>query len=89
MSDFHETAYNVIEGENFGTFCSSTRRWITKIKKYQQKHPKQVIIKTENKDGSIVAQIPSSWFKISPKRTMSDKNKESAKNRMTKIQNKA
>ena len=81
--DFKEVAYNHVEGETRGTICATQRKWITKIKRLAAKHPKQVIIKTVNHDGSVVAEIPCSWFKISPARVVSEKNKEKARDRMT------
>jgi DNA integrity scanning protein DisA with diadenylate cyclase activity len=82
--DFKEVAYNHIEGEKNGTICATQRKWITKIKREAAKHPKQVIIKTINHDGSVVAEIPHTWFKISPPRVMSEKNKEKMRERMSK-----
>lgn len=48
------------------TFCS--RSWINKIKKYAKSHPDAVTILKINVDGSICAQIPTAWLKISPPR---------------------
>ena len=90
MADLKEVAYNHIEGETRGTLCATQRKWITKIKKYAAKYPKQVVIKTLNSDGSIVAEIPVTWFKISPMKTMSEKHRKEAGDRLSKArENKA
>lgn len=83
--DFRETAFNMIAGEKTGTLCSSERKWGTKIKKLAQKFPNEVTIKRENSDGSFVAEIPTSWFKISPKKVVSEASREMARQRFAKI----
>ena len=80
--DFRETAFNSIAGEKTGTLCSSERKWGTKIKKLASKFPNEVKIKRENSDGSFVAEIPVSWFKISPKRFVSEETKNALRKRM-------
>lgn len=54
---------NVIEwldGQKTATVTLSSRRQITKVKKLAEKHPDQVQIDWENKDGSIVVHMPVS-----------------------------
>jgi len=88
MVDFKETAYNDLQGEDFGTFYSARKKWISKIKKYQKKYPNQVKIKHINKDGSLIAEIPQSWFKISPKKFVSEENRIKASKRLKKYREK-
>lgn len=58
--------------------------------KYAAKYPDEVKIIYTNKDGSIVCEIPSGWFKITPKikRAMTDEAKAEAKLRAAKMREK-
>ena len=82
MVNIKETAYNHLSDtgqiETHGTFCTSERKWIGRIKKYAESHPDDVKIRTENEDGSIVAIVPKTWFKLSPpvKMNLSDEYRE-------------
>jgi len=89
MADYKEIAFNNIEGEKAWTVSASQRKWITKIKKAAVKYPNQVVIKHTNKDGSLVAEFPDGWLKFSPKRVISEKNREASRKRMTEFQSKA
>ena len=84
IGDFNETAYNDIQGEKFGTFYSARDKWINKIKKYSEKYPNDVTITHVNKDGSLVAHIPQTWFKISPPKFVSEANKAKSSERLKK-----
>lgn len=68
------------------TFPGGTK-YATKIKKLAEDNPEDVKIRCVNKDGSIVATIPTSYIKISPKRKgreMTDEEKEAARVRLMK-----
>lgn len=67
-----------------GYFSSDERRWITRIHKLKEEHPDQVRIIKEPKDndGCIYAEIPAEWFKVAPKRRVSDEQREKMKIRM-------
>jgi hypothetical protein len=84
MTDLKEVAYHHVDGETKGTLCATQRKWITKMKKYATKYPKQVIVKRINPDGSMIVEIPISWFKISPRKEMSEKHKKEAIDRINK-----
>lgn len=75
MADFKEVAYDNLDCDPFGTLCATQRGWITKINKLKKKYPNEVIIKKENSDGSLIVQIPKSWFKITPTRKQSPEAK--------------
>ena len=62
----------------------SQGRFISKIKKLAKEHPEDCRIVLENSDGSVVAQIPTKWVKISPPRHVSDEQREKFVNRMRK-----
>lgn len=64
-----------------GYFSSDERRWITRIHKLKEAYPDQVRIIREPKDndGCIYAEIPASWFKVNPKRRVSDEQREKMK----------
>jgi hypothetical protein len=70
MTNFKEKAYDDLDCDDFGTFCATQKAWITRIYKLKKKYPDKVIIKRETKD-SVIAQIPKTWFKITPARKYS------------------
>jgi hypothetical protein len=74
--DYKESGYNQIQGDKNGTFSTSERKWISKIRKLKEKYPNEVIIRKENSDGSILVDFPACWFKITPKRVISDTRRE-------------
>ena len=82
MSNIKETSYNHLsdtgQPEPYGIFCSSERKWITKIEKYAESHPDEVVIRNKNEDGSVVAQVPKSWFKLSPPKKMNYSEEQKA-----------
>ena len=65
-----ETCYEHIDGNEYGTFCSSEKRWITKILNLKEKYPEEINIVHHPEDnyGVLLARIPKRWFKISPPR---------------------
>lgn len=72
---------NVIEWltrQDVATITLSQQKYITKIERMAKSHPNDVEITARNKDGSIVAHVPLSFIKISPKKKveMSDERKE-------------
>lgn len=76
-----ETATNYMYEDETFTMSSSESKWINKIKKYSEKYPNDVKITYINEDGSIMAEINKKWFKISPPRKVSDKQRELASQR--------
>ena len=69
-------------------FSSDERRFITKIRKLKEKFPEQVRIirEPEDNDGCIYAEIPFEWFKLSPKKVVSEEQKEKSRVRMKQMQ---
>ena len=80
-SDVRETTTNYINGDDTFTMFSSEAKWIRKIHSLAEAHPKEVHIKYENDDGSICAEIPKSYFKVSPPRKVSEEQKQAASER--------
>ncbi len=65
--DFNLAQENVIEwvrDSETATVTFTQRRYITKIKRLAEKYPDKVKITAENKDGSIVAHVPTRAIKI-------------------------
>lgn len=92
MTDFKETAIGYLDVDKHATFSSSERKWINKILKYAEDHPKEVHIKCYPEDnfGELVADIPKSWLKISPprKREMTEEQREAAAKRLANARSK-
>ena len=82
--DFRETSIEYISCESHATFFSSEAKWIRKIKSLQKGHPSDIQIINES-EGSIVAHIPKSWFKITPPRkmTLTEEQRAAAAERMS------
>lgn len=84
MEDIKETAWDHVSGEKFATICSSEKKYIKKINDLHDKYPKDVDIRVQNDDGSIVARLPVDWLRIKPKKqtSMTPEQKAAAKARL-------
>ena len=84
MDNLKENVLEFIRDEKTATVTFCQGRYITRIRELAEKKPDKCQIVTENKDGSIVAHIPTSWIKINPDREYTDEQmerlKESARN---------
>ena len=80
MADWKETAITHIAPDDTATFCSSENKWINRILKLHEQHPGAVKIKylPEDNHGVLYADIPASWFKISPPRQMNYTDEQKA-----------
>ncbi len=78
-----ETCFNYVDKDR-AFFSSDERRYINKVRNLQKKYPDKVRIirEPEDNDGCIYCELPVSWFKLYPKREMSDEQKELARVRM-------
>ena len=93
-SNIRETVYAHDAGDDVmpelkGMFIiDAGERWsINMVKRLKEKYPDKVIIKHENKDGSIHAYMPLKWMKITPKgegpkREYSEEEKQALRERM-------
>lgn len=79
-----ETCFNYCGDKGF--FSSDERRFITRVRRLQEKYPEQVrIIKEpEDNDGCIYAELPKEWFRIQPpiKRNLSDEQRQEIADRL-------
>ena len=79
-----ETCFNYCGDKGF--FSSDERRFITRVRRLQEKYPERVrIIKEpEDNDGCIYAELPKEWFRIQPpiKRNLSDEQRQEIADRL-------
>lgn len=82
----NETGFEYLVDNDYATVWSSERKWINKIIKLKESHPKDVEIKylPENNDGTIYAHVSKKWLKISPPRqvNMTDEQRAAAAKRL-------
>lgn len=62
--DYRENCIEWLTGQTTCTITLSQSKYINKVKRLAEKHPKEVKIIHTNKDGSIVAKLPLSAIKI-------------------------
>ena len=86
MSDLKETTTNTINGDKYFTMSSSEQKWINKINKLHDKFPDEVKITNVDPDGTIMAEIPITYFKVSHPKIMSEASKIAAGERMRNYQ---
>jgi len=79
-----ETIAGYIVGDSHMEFTTAEPKWIRKVKRWAKERPEEVQITHENKDGSILANLPVNYFKISPKqrRDVSDEQRLASSERM-------
>ena len=65
-----ENAIEWVRGSKVATVNFCQGRMATRIKKLSEAKPDDVEIVAENKDGSVVAHVPSSWIRVNPPRQM-------------------
>ena len=63
-----ETALYYSAADDHAWLSTDERRWVKWAKEMAQRYPQEVIIKSEDKDGTIVVALPIKWFKLSPPR---------------------
>ena len=62
-----------------------TEEDIPELLKYAEERPEEVNHVIVNKDGSMVCHVPVSFIKVSPPRKVSDKQRETARERFVKM----
>lgn|GEM_PF-1435485 len=84
MDDFKETAWDHVAGEKFATFSTSEKKWIKVVEDLKKKYPDDVDIRVVNEDGSLVARLSASWFRLRPKKqtNMTQEQKDAARARL-------
>jgi hypothetical protein len=82
--DVNENVIEFVQNSSTATVTFTQGRYISRIRELAEKKPDKCQIMTVNKDGSIVAHIPTSWIKINPDRELTDEQRaimsERAKN---------
>ena len=71
--------------KNTGVTAPSGTALKSKLIRLFKEHPEDVKIIAENEDGSIFSHILVEYIKISPKRKVSDEQKEAASERFKKM----
>ncbi len=77
-----ETTVNFLYGDKTMTIFTSDIKWINRIVKLANSYPEEVYITRTNEDGSITAELPVKYFKLSPPRKMSEENRLKAAERL-------
>lgn len=85
MSDLKETTTNTCGGEKTFRMSSSEQKWINKINKLHDKYPDEVKIINVDPDGTIMADIPITYFKVSHPKVMSEATKQKASERFKQM----
>lgn len=68
--EIRETCFDHQFGAAYATLSSAEYPVVNRMKKLAEKHPDEVKIVAENKDGSICVHVPWKWVKISPPRQL-------------------
>lgn len=93
MTEIRETAYNQTAETKTAEVSTNERVWINKILKLSEAHPNSVriIAHPDTNHGVLLAELPKSWFKLSPprNRTMSDAQKAAAAERLRNARKKS
>lgn len=74
MTDLRENAIEFLNNQKVATVTLSQGRFISRVRKLAKNFPDEVQIVAENKDGSIMVHMPTSYIRINRiKRTICDK----------------
>ena len=73
-TEIFQSLIEFLNNQKVATVTLSQGRYISKVRKLAKSYPDEVQIEAENKDGSILVHMPTSYIKISrSKRTANDK----------------
>lgn len=83
-AEIKETVYEHESGKDTFTITVAERWSISMVRKLREKHPEEVQIVAENSDGTLLARMPYSWMRITPKRkvNMSEEQRAAAAQRL-------
>lgn len=80
-----ETCFNYCDKEH-GYFSTDERRFITKVRRLQEKFPDRVriIAEPEDNDGCLYCELPTEWFtiRVPKKRDLTDEQRREIANRL-------
>lgn len=88
VADFKENAIEWYNGNDIITVTLSQRRFINKINRLAKLYPNEVKIDKVNNEGTILAHIPLSYLKFQRPRTMTEEEKNIARERLAKYRKK-
>jgi len=71
-----ENAIEFLTGQKVATVTFTQGRYKTKIKRLAETNPDECKIIAINDDGSLCAHIPVDWVKISPKKQISEEQRQ-------------
>ena len=73
----NENVIEFLRDQETATLTLSQGRFISKVRKLAEQYPEECKIIAENKDGSILAHIPTKWIKINANKVeVSEETKE-------------
>lgn len=83
-TEIKETVYEHESGKDTFTITAAERWSVSMVRKLREKHPEEVQIVAENSDGTLLARMPYSWMRITPKRkvNMSEEQRAAAAQRL-------
>lgn len=80
-----ETCFNYTDKEH-GFFSTDERRFITKVRRLQEKFPDKarIIAEPENNDGCLYCELPTEWFmiRVPKKRDLTDEQRREIAERL-------
>ena len=77
-----ENNIEFLTGAETATVTFTQRKYISKMKRLHAKFPDEIKYFVENKDGSVCAEVPLTWIKISHPRQVSEAQREAARDRL-------
>lgn len=76
-NDIIETVVSFTRGDDKVEVCTAMKKYANQLLRFKDQYPNEVDIIVQNKDGSIVAKVPVSWFRfVRPKTVRKDKEEE-------------
>ena len=78
-----ELVINLNADEKYANVYSCNPVWNRRIEKLIEENPKDIKILRKEEDAYEIL-VPKSWIKVMPKRKMSEKQKEAARERLLK-----
>lgn len=85
-AEIYETSISYLRGDDHIIVSTTDYVWANKIVKLQASDPENVVIKTKNPDGSVVAKLPKEYLSLRKpiKRELTEEQRIAARERMTK-----
>lgn len=87
MEGVTENVIEFLRNQDRATVTLCQPRFITRIRKLAEEYPAECQIVVENKDGSIMAHIPTKWIKFNPPLQLSEEQRKAMAERMRSVRN--